>query len=489
MPPNPVAARTDRRRAAAGETQCASALACGRLPAGRTPWQPDREPAPDQCARGDVGCRAKAWAGIADKLRHLPDQPVFLSGCRQSPSCASYLARSSWCRLLKAKSAEARPNSARRGGGEGGRPASDQEGEKGPHFTPATCCRSARRRGSCGNSTPGAGGLCLNREQTSLGGRAVAGQGSSPRIGGSLWQRKLNIAWLPPEQVFLRVAQFPVSDFDETAGDGGVAVGEAVADAGDADRLEHPGPAARRGQSADGDRDDRLAQRGGGVPGPARRGRATWPTGSKCRCSTSCRRRRSPRTARGFIRSPASASHTALVAWWYGGVLQNLALITLPPANRAGEPQGTVAADGLGRRTGRLADRARRPGTWWPTRRRRRMGARPCARGWNSRSRSSRRCRLGSPGRLDGATRRAGRSRRRICCRRSFRPATSSNSWIGSGCAAWARSSRSICWACWSISPGCNLHYMGTSAVEQEVAEPRPHLHQRPPAQGAVRGA
>ena len=32
----------------------------------------------------------------------------------------------------------------------------------------------------------------------------------------SLWQRKLNIAWLPPEKVFLRVAQFPASDFDET---------------------------------------------------------------------------------------------------------------------------------------------------------------------------------------------------------------------------------------------------------------------------------
>jgi hypothetical protein len=31
---------------------------------------------------------------------------------------------------------------------------------------------------------------------------------------------------------------------------------------------------------------------------------------------------------------PASASPTALVAWWYGRVLQNLALVTLPPANR-----------------------------------------------------------------------------------------------------------------------------------------------------------
>ena len=32
---------------------------------------------------------------------------------------------------------------------------------------------------------------------------------------------------------------------------------------------------------------------------------------------------------------PVGASNAALVAWWCGGVLQNLALITLPPANRA----------------------------------------------------------------------------------------------------------------------------------------------------------
>ena len=31
---------------------------------------------------------------------------------------------------------------------------------------------------------------------------------------------------------------------------------------------------------------------------------------------------------------PASAAPTALVAWWYGGVLQSLALITLAPTNR-----------------------------------------------------------------------------------------------------------------------------------------------------------
>src|SRR6185503_8606981 len=32
----------------------------------------------------------------------------------------------------------------------------------------------------------------------------------------SLWQRGLNIAWLPPDKVFLRVAHLPASDFAET---------------------------------------------------------------------------------------------------------------------------------------------------------------------------------------------------------------------------------------------------------------------------------
>lgn len=32
----------------------------------------------------------------------------------------------------------------------------------------------------------------------------------------SLWQKKLNVAWLPPENVFIRVAQFPKSELGET---------------------------------------------------------------------------------------------------------------------------------------------------------------------------------------------------------------------------------------------------------------------------------
>jgi hypothetical protein len=59
------------------------------------------------------------------------------------------------------------------------------------------------------------GGFVLNRQQT-----APPGQALPPNLVAkdwrSLFQRKLNVAWLPCEHVFLRVAQFPLSDFKET---------------------------------------------------------------------------------------------------------------------------------------------------------------------------------------------------------------------------------------------------------------------------------
>ncbi len=56
------------------------------------------------------------------------------------------------------------------------------------------------------------GGFVLNREHhgPSLPARFVAKSWSS------LWQPKLNVAWLPPESVFLRVIELPKSNFDET---------------------------------------------------------------------------------------------------------------------------------------------------------------------------------------------------------------------------------------------------------------------------------
>ena len=59
------------------------------------------------------------------------------------------------------------------------------------------------------------GGFALNREQRvphtdKLPAKGIAKQWSS------LWQPKLNIAWLPAETVFLRVVELPASNFEET---------------------------------------------------------------------------------------------------------------------------------------------------------------------------------------------------------------------------------------------------------------------------------
>ncbi len=59
------------------------------------------------------------------------------------------------------------------------------------------------------------GGFELSRQQTVTGSESLPGRlvGKDWR---SLYQRKLNVAWLPPEQVFVRVVQLPASEFNET---------------------------------------------------------------------------------------------------------------------------------------------------------------------------------------------------------------------------------------------------------------------------------
>jgi hypothetical protein len=59
------------------------------------------------------------------------------------------------------------------------------------------------------------GGFALNREH-----RAALDEPLPARLAAkswsSLWQPRLNVAWLPPENVFLRVIELPRSSFDET---------------------------------------------------------------------------------------------------------------------------------------------------------------------------------------------------------------------------------------------------------------------------------
>src|SRR5271154_5789947 len=57
--------------------------------------------------------------------------------------------------------------------------------------------------------------FALNRESSGASGQPLP----SKLVGKSwtsLWQPRLNVAWLPPENVFLRVVELPKSDFAET---------------------------------------------------------------------------------------------------------------------------------------------------------------------------------------------------------------------------------------------------------------------------------
>ena len=59
------------------------------------------------------------------------------------------------------------------------------------------------------------GAFILGREQKAAPGEKLPSRFIA-KSWSSLWQPKLNIAWLPPEAVFLRVVELPKSNFDET---------------------------------------------------------------------------------------------------------------------------------------------------------------------------------------------------------------------------------------------------------------------------------
>ncbi len=175
-------------------------------------------------------------------------------------------------------------------------------------------------------------GFVLSREQTS-----GAGETLPERIVGkdwrNLWQRKLNIAWLPPEQVFLRVAQFPASELDET-----VAMVEL--------QLEKlsPMPVAQIVWSiqvlphTDGNLQTvivMIAARTaveeflGKLEGQGYLAdRLEMPRLDQLQATAITR------DGAWIYPDPASGNQSALVAWWYGGVLQSMGLLTLPPGNR-----------------------------------------------------------------------------------------------------------------------------------------------------------
>ncbi len=175
-------------------------------------------------------------------------------------------------------------------------------------------------------------GFALNREQTSFAGEPLPAR-LVAKDWHSLLQRKLNIAWLPPERVFLRVVHLPASDFDET-----VSMVEL--------QLEKlsPMPVTQIVWSiyilpqAEGNLqtvivmivsrtevEEFLGQlEGQGFLAD----RLELPLLDQLQATTITRN-----GAWIYPEAPGERN-AALVAWWYGGVLQNLDLITLPATNR-----------------------------------------------------------------------------------------------------------------------------------------------------------
>lgn len=170
----------------------------------------------------------------------------------------------------------------------------------------------------------------LGRGHTVAAGEALPA-GLVQKTWASLWQPKLNVAWLPADSVFLRVVQLPQSNFEET-----LSMVEL--------QLEKlsPIPVTQMVWSA-----HPLPQSAGGLQTLivvfAERKSVEEFLGQlegqgyladRLEMSVLDQLQATPVTEDGaWIYPGAWGGHnTALVAWWYGGALQNLNFITLPVA-------------------------------------------------------------------------------------------------------------------------------------------------------------
>jgi hypothetical protein len=323
-----AAAKTNAAAAAAARIAAKAKPAPGAgKPAARTN-------APPTVARTGASTKAApaagAKSGFAEKFRNLQTNPAFYPAAGVIFVCLC-LAVVLVARLLKAKAAKA----------DKGAP---------PGTMARAAAKPARKKArvvaihSCNVLQVGAQarqlwqfdargrGFVLNREQTSFAGEPLPVRAVT-KDWRSLWQRKLNVAWLPPESVFLRVAQFPLSDLDDT-----LSMVEL--------QLEKlsPMPVAQIVWSihvlphAEGNLQtvivmivsrNTVEEFLGQLEGQGYLAdRLELPLLDQLQATTITR------NGAWIYPEVAGGRNAALVAWWYDGVLQNLALITLPAANR-----------------------------------------------------------------------------------------------------------------------------------------------------------
>ena len=171
----------------------------------------------------------------------------------------------------------------------------------------------------------------LSREHTSLDGEPLPSR-IVAKDWRALFQRKLNVAWLPPENVFLRVAQFPRSNFDETRSMVELQL----------EKLS-PMPVAQICWSfhclshAEGNQQSVIVMIVSRSVVEEFLGKLEGQGFSADRLELPLldQLQTTAITEDGAWIYPdaAGGKNSALVAWWYGGVLQNLDLLTLPTVN------------------------------------------------------------------------------------------------------------------------------------------------------------
>ena len=323
-----AAAKTNATAAAAARTaaKAKAAQAAGK-PAARTN-------APPTVARTGANTNAApaagAKSGFAEKVRSLQTNPAFYPAAGVVFVCLC-LAVVLVVRLLKAKAAKAgkaaQPGTAAKAAA---KPARRKAGAVAIHSCNVLQVGAQARQ--LWQFDARGRGFVLNREQTSFAGEPLPVRAVT-KDWRSLWQRKLNVAWLPPESVFLRVAQFPLSDLDDT-----LSMVEL--------QLEKlsPMPVAQIVWSihvlphAEGNLQtvivmivsrNTVEEFLGQLEGQGYLAdRLELPLLDQLQATTITR------NGAWIYPEVAGGRNAALVAWWYGGVLQNLALITLPAANR-----------------------------------------------------------------------------------------------------------------------------------------------------------
>lgn len=286
-------------------------------------------------ARTDAGTNAApgagALTGIAEQIRSLQTSQAFYPVVGIIVLCLC-LAALLVVRLLKAKRAAkaGQPALSQAAPSATGKPARKKPGKSVVHSCNVLQVGAQARQ--LWQFDAKGRNFVLSREQTALAGEPLPAKPIA-KDWRSLFQPKLNVAWLPPERVFLRVVQLPVSDFDET-----LSMVEL--------QLEKlsPFPVAQVVWSiqilpqAEGDlqtvivmivsRNDVEEFLGQLEAQGYLADRLELPLLDQLQATAI--------TGDGAWIYPEAPGgrNAALVAWWYGGVLQSLGLITLPPAHR-----------------------------------------------------------------------------------------------------------------------------------------------------------